>query len=67
MRNRTWTTIAPTNLDSLLADPLVRRTMESDGVTEQDVRRVFQEAGAGIRAQAACIRVEASEEFRPHA
>lgn len=67
MRARTWTTIAPTTLDSLLADPLVRLTMASDGVTEDDIRTLFVDAKAGIRAQASCVRGDDAEAFRPHA
>ena len=32
-----------TNLDDLLADPLIRQTMASDGVTEQDMRDLFDD------------------------
>jgi hypothetical protein len=38
-------------LDDMLADPIVRMLMEHDGLSEDSVRRVFQEAAKRLRAR----------------
>ena len=38
-------------LDDMLADPIVRMLMEHDGLSEDSVRCVFQEAAKRLRAR----------------
>ena len=38
-------------LDDMLADPIVRILMEHDGLSEESVRCVFQEAAERLRAR----------------
>ena len=45
-----WLSGEPT-LDDMLADPIVRMLMEHDGLSEDSVRRVFEEAAKRLRAR----------------
>ncbi len=38
-------------LDDMLEDPIVRMLMEHDGLSEDSVRRVFEEAAKRLRAR----------------
>ncbi len=41
------------SLDEMLADPIVRILMERDGLSEQSVRGVFEDAAKRLKAHAA--------------
>ena len=43
------------SLDEMLADPIVRILMERDGLSEQSVRGVFEDAAKRLKAHAASV------------
>lgn len=45
-----WLCGEPT-LDEMLADPIVRMLMECDGLSDQSVRGIFEEAAKRLRAR----------------
>ena len=48
--NEHWVSGEP-SVDEILADPIVRALMASDGLSEDSVRKTFEEAAKRLRAR----------------